>query len=354
MVLSGCGRKSTSLSQAGSGPPPGPAAKLEAQAGAALKKGKIREARKIFLTAVQRYPEDAHAWASAGAFFASTGDMDRAIQDFEKAATHGSYAGIEQSLAALYFKKGLPARTLTHAQKALELNPKLPLAEMLLVDALLSQGQRPEALREVQKAVTIFPRDGGLWAVRGDVELALGAKKNAASSYRKALALNQDNPRASLGQALLMSLTGNKQQAVATLEKALRYRTNPDVLVALAKLLLSDPKRHAESMSLARRAHLLQPDNPEYKFVLARTLFAHGKTLDAARLLEETVIQVPGSLAAWLLLERAYSQMGLLDKSRQILEGILADKQLKLTGDRLALLKGRLQEVRAKQKSKRK
>lgn len=349
VVFSACNKAGPQGKAPTLGPPPGPSAKLIQQAQKAVTKGDYPKAKLLFDQAKKNFPKDPFAWASAGAFHAALGDQEAAILALEKTnQLGGPYGGVEQSLAALYFKKGLPVRTTTHARAALKISSELPLAWLLLADSELVQGNYAKAHNSAKKAIARFPNDSALLASFGESAWYLNNSKTAKNAFQKALQLAPANARAAIGLGRIFESEGKANLAIPILRKTLKHRSNPDAQIALSRLLLQNKQTAAESLKLAQQAYLAMPDNPDYKLQFALALLALGKLKESRVLLEELVRDRPLALNPWLALERVYFRQKEWARSEAILEALLGNPDMKLSAGAIKEVEIRLAKTREK------
>lgn len=105
----------------------------------------------------------------------------------------------------LFLRRELRDQATVEAQKALEQNPKLPLAHELLGEAALSRGDVAGAVKELEAERAINPLNGDLYDRLGDAYLRNGQYAEAQQALNRAVVLepNATGPYILLGQTLL-------------------------------------------------------------------------------------------------------------------------------------------------------
>jgi tetratricopeptide (TPR) repeat protein len=105
----------------------------------------------------------------------------------------------------LFLRRELRDPASAQANKALELNPSLPLAHELLGEAALAGGDLPSAIRELEAERKINPLDGETYSRLGDAYLRSGQYPEAQQALNRAVLLqpNSTGPYILLGQAFL-------------------------------------------------------------------------------------------------------------------------------------------------------
>jgi tetratricopeptide (TPR) repeat protein len=105
----------------------------------------------------------------------------------------------------LFLRRELRDQATAQAQKALELNPKLPLAHQLLGEAALSHGDVAGAIKELEAERAINPVNGELYDRLGDAYLRAGQYDDAQQALNRAVLLEPGatGPYILLGQTFL-------------------------------------------------------------------------------------------------------------------------------------------------------
>jgi tetratricopeptide (TPR) repeat protein len=107
--------------------------------------------------------------------------------------------------ARLFLRRELRDQATAQAQKALELDPKLPLAHQLLGEAALARGDVQTAIQELEAERAINPLDGELYDRLGDAYLRAGQYEQAQQALNRAVLLEPSatGPYILLGQTFL-------------------------------------------------------------------------------------------------------------------------------------------------------
>lgn len=114
-------------------------------------------------------------------------------------------AGSYLFLARILLRRNYPDESATIAHKALELDPKLPLAHLLLGQIALAKSREAEALTEFQAERKINPMNGEVYERLGDSYLRASKYEEAQQALNCAILLepNATGPYILLGQVLL-------------------------------------------------------------------------------------------------------------------------------------------------------
>jgi predicted Zn-dependent protease len=220
--------------------------------------GKLVEADTAFARALQQDPADQVATEMRGMVLFRTGRPAEAIPLLEKANTWLAnlntdanyvlalsylqtrrYDDARHSLAAVYGFGAdsaeaylLAARLLfryeylpvaqEYAERALGMEPKMPLAHQLLGEIALSQGKLDDALVNFQKEKALNPLNPGIYDRLGDLYLRQNQLDEAQKSLNRSVLLDpySTGPLLLLGKVLLKR--GDANMAAGFLEKAAR------------------------------------------------------------------------------------------------------------------------------------
>ena len=167
--------------------------------GALLLLGKPDEAYPHFQAAAEINPRDPMSHSNLGAYLQEHGHMAEAIEQYNRAISLTSDAGL---LAATYANLGTAYRKLGEDEKArdsydqaLRLNPNQSNAYLGLGQLLEKQNQLDDAISNYSKAVELRPTDTGFLLLGHALESA-GRRSEALAAYQAALKLSPEMPEA--------------------------------------------------------------------------------------------------------------------------------------------------------------
>lgn len=105
----------------------------------------------------------------------------------------------------LFLRRDLRDQAAAQAQKALELNPRLPLAHQLLGEAALARGDTDSAVKELEAERLVNPVNGELYDRLGDAYLRSGQYEQAQQALNRAVLLvpTATGPYILLGETFL-------------------------------------------------------------------------------------------------------------------------------------------------------
>jgi Flp pilus assembly protein TadD len=119
----------------------------------------------------------------------------------------------------------------------------------------------------------------------------------AFDAYRKALALDPDNPVVLGNLAALYASLGRSRDAKAALELADLGEATPYTILARGDLEMADG-RYDDALKLYRRAARAGPRLPEPYVAIARLERARGRPAEARRAIDRALRLVPGHAEA--------------------------------------------------------
>jgi TolB-like protein/Tfp pilus assembly protein PilF len=209
-----------------------------------------------------------------------------------------AYLGLAKAYTRLgtVFAGDSPAETrprvLSFARKALELDPNLAEAHVLVANVLQEQWQ---------------------WS-------------GAEAEYRRALELNPNGADAHAGFALWLLCEGRTDEAVAWIKTA-RELDPLAVNGGGVSWFLFQTHRYDEAIRESRSALAVEPDDATTLMGLGFALIANNQSADAIPVLEKALSLSPGSPAVTGLLIRAYAHAGRRADALQLLDQLKRRKK---------------------------
>jgi tetratricopeptide (TPR) repeat protein len=159
--------------------------------------------------------------------------------------------------ARLFLRRELRDQAAAQAEKALVLNPKLPLAHQLLGEAALARGDLAGAIKELEAERAINPLDGELYGRLGDAYLRAGQFDDAQRALNRAVLLEP-------------------------------YATEPYILLGETFLKLKDP---VQALHYLDHAEKMDPSNYITHNLLGQAYKATGQLAEANREFK-TVVEI--------------------------------------------------------------
>ena len=203
--------------------------------------GKLREAVIQFSNALKVDKNFAPAHYELAKTYIQLGSLVAGYQELQRTvALNGSNLQARLDLGNILLAGGVPDRAKEQAKAILAAQPNNADAYALLSKVAYKQGDKTEALKDIQQAISLNPNDAKLHTSLGLIEAQNPDTKNQGEAeLQKAVSLDQKNPGARLALAGMLvnkgDTTGAQQQVQAAVDaspKDLQAR------IALAELYL--------------------------------------------------------------------------------------------------------------------
>ena len=183
-------------------------------ANAYLKQGKIAEATRTALKAVELDSDYGVAHYNLGNLFAQQGKFDLAQRHFEAALRlYPNYADAHSNYGQLIAERGDIESGMRHFRRAIELNPGVARAHLNLGVVLARQGRFDQAIPALQQAVRLSPHAPEPSFYLGSVYAAQNLYSEAAEAFRQALRIQPDFAPAHQNLAQLLAMQGKTVEA---------------------------------------------------------------------------------------------------------------------------------------------
>ena len=203
-----------------------------------------------------------------------------------------AYAGLAATYSALglVFYGEPPGETrpkvIVAARKALELDPELAEARVLLANALQKDWHWAEAEVEYRRAIELTPNDAAAQAGLADWLLCQGRTDEALASARRAQELD---PRAFDGMQVgwILFQARRYDEAIRELHTALTIDPNDPMALWFLGFALIGAEHFAEAIATLEKAASLSNRSPAVLGVLVRAYAHGGRRAEALRVLDE-------------------------------------------------------------------
>jgi tetratricopeptide (TPR) repeat protein len=235
-----------------------------------------------------------------------------ALQTADRAVAAGANAAVaHEARGEALLAVGRNDDAAAAARKALELDPQLTPARVLLATALLAHGKHAEAVAEAKKATEANPQSDEAFAVYGLALLAQDAKNwsEAIAQAQQGAFLNPNNPVVQVAVGRIFEAQGNLDQATSAYRKAVeKDPTNTGARRAL--ISLQERRGDVEgALAEARKLAAEAPQSGDAQLQLGRLLMRKNDFNEAIKPLE-VAAQSAGVPEAHVLLGTAYTNMG--------------------------------------------
>ena len=312
------------------------------------------------------------------------GDAEEAANLLLKAASQQpDSANAQMRLGASLLTGGKYAEAIEHIEKAIEIDPQLQKAHILLVQSYLYQKNYDKALAAANAYRDQYPDNAMPYNMIGNTQLASGHETAAVEAFTRAREIVPGDPEANHKLAALAIRNKNYQEAGNYYQDVLKHRENH--LSTLLKLAVLDTLENNDQAAYdhLQKAATAHPQAIQPKAMLARYYLLQGEpTAVPALMLELTekqkntpaVLEVmalsqlaqkqysrakvgletlaekePDSVQAHLLLARAYAGLGdsasLKKELERSLELAPRNFAARLALARLLLLEGQKEKV---------
>lgn len=224
-----------------------------------------RDSERLFRHMLAYAPQTAVVYRGLGNELKKKGNIDEAVDAFQRAIDLGNDHVAHSNLAVLLAARGQVDDAIYHSEQAVRAQPKWPTGYNNLGNALLQKGRLAEAASAFEKAIQLRPNYAQAHSNLGMVFAGQGDYAKAVEQYRQALALKPDmaNTQHNWGDSALQQ--GDAEQAIAHFREALRL--NPRL--AASWIGLGDAQRLARKWSEAinsyQEAMRADPANTEAK-----------------------------------------------------------------------------------------
>jgi tetratricopeptide (TPR) repeat protein len=248
--------------------------RLSQQGIAALDRGRQQDAEALLAKAVAACPVDAEARRHyAEALWRRGARQDAIAQMAEAGRMAGEDATLWARLAEMYLVAGQPDRAKQNAERALEINPKLPGAWAIRGGVICAAGQPRQALPDYLRALGYAPHDRAilqevaeLYRQLNEPQRALQTLQSLAETY---------SPGEEPGEVLYLMgqayvALGRYDDGVESFAAAVtRDKPSPDMFCRLGEAELLSGHTN-EAAAAARQALTLQPQHQPSRQLLDR------------------------------------------------------------------------------------
>jgi Flp pilus assembly protein TadD len=167
------------------------------------------------------HPDDSDAWLFQGTAQLEMKKLDEARTSLETAIRLDSEVpGASVMLGRLEVEQKQYAKAVSHLKRAIQLVPQDSEAHFQLGKAYLFSQRPEESAASLEEAVRISPGNGYAWNFLGMASMALKRYARAAESFQHVLVYVPNDPSINYNLACAQALTGEKDQAFASLLRA--------------------------------------------------------------------------------------------------------------------------------------
>ena len=299
------------------------------------------------------FHESADSYNRLGTLYYRQGDMDKAIDAFEKALKRSPHhKTAKQNLNQLYRQKAFNAlkrrafdEATTYFQKAIRLEPENAITYRVMGDGYALASEFSQAITYYQKALELAPDDAETqknlaltYTNHGVVLRNRGEWDAAIRAYRDALALQPTYQIAKANLIDALSQKANVQRQAGHTDTAIKtylelQKLQPDdttIASLIGELYLLKGRDYPAAISAFHKVYTTQPTDKQAKQNLIAAYQQYAKTLRnrrnyaaALEQLQKAAALFPDDINLRLNLSQAYQHVGKYEQASAELEQIL-------------------------------
>jgi superkiller protein 3 len=200
------------------------------------------------------------------------GDYNRAVEIYETLARLRPNSAVYQvRLAENYLRLERDSEAIAAARKALQLEPKHPLAHFYLGRVYFELGQHEEAVQNFQKASEIDTKFAEAFYYLGVAESQRSKLDKSIAALRQAVALSPDNFFFNRELGKRLEDDKRSEEAVEFLRKADKINPNDFETKVGLGLTLTTLTRFGEALETLTKADRMKPGNQDVQMFLSVT-----------------------------------------------------------------------------------
>src|SRR6185437_16017557 len=191
--------------------------------------GRNEEALKAFRRQVDLNPKDWSGYNNVGAMYYMQGRWSDCIPFFEKAIERHPTFDSYSNLGTAYYELGRYPEAIQMSEKAVQINPNSSEAMRNLAQAYNRAGQRDKAMETYDRAIgaaynelQVNPRKADAMGTLAMCYAAKGELSKARQFIQSARAIDGSNGQLMYFEAVVLSLEGQRREALDALQRALQ------------------------------------------------------------------------------------------------------------------------------------
>jgi tetratricopeptide (TPR) repeat protein len=282
----------------------------------------------------KKAPEDVDAWVMLASLHGRKGNMNDAEDCCHKALSiNPSHPTANSLLGNVHAKKGRHSEAQSCYRKALAVNPNAPGVMNNLGNALYLAGDLEEAASVLERVARLKPDYPDAHNNLGNIYKALNKNSEAIFHFKRALALNPQLLEAlfNLGN-IYIDRIGYPQAAEDCFRKALALEPdNPEAKAGLASMLRFQGK-YEDALELINSAIERDPENYSALAGKADVLERMGRHYEAYTIIRELLESDPNNPMGADILSRLCKRYECCDEAVRLGETLIAGDTLNDTG----------------------
>jgi Tfp pilus assembly protein PilF len=278
--------------------------------------GNLDKAIDSYNKALSLKPDYAEAYSNMGLALQDQGNLDKAIDSYNKALSlKPDYAEAYNNMGVALQDQGNLDKAIESYNKALSLKPDYPKAYNNMGLALQDQGKHDEAIEVYNKALSLKPDYAEAYNNMGLALQDQGKLDKAIESYNKALSLKPDYAEAYSNMGVALQDQGKLDKAIESYNKALSLE--PDYAEAYSNMgvALQDQGKLDKAIESYNKALSLEPDYAKAYNNMGVALQDQGKHDEAIEVYNKALSLKPDYAEAYNNMGLALQDQGKLDKA---------------------------------------
>jgi len=263
-----------------------------------------------------------------GRLFLANRDYERALEKFELLARerpHSEMAFYYKALALI--QKGEPKMAESDLLKAIELNPNLLDARLILAEAYLRERNKKLARQQIESAQKISPTDVRVLSLLGSLKMLEQDAAGAENIFEKLVELHPGDPTAHVRLGAFYGSAGRLPEAEKNLRKALELSPDQKDALSLLAGIYVQQKKYKEALNLCEEQRERTGTDPSslafVSYLEGRVLFLMGETGKALQHFEKAIEADPNTLGAYEAIARVHLTEKRLDQAGEQYESII-------------------------------
>jgi Tfp pilus assembly protein PilF len=220
--------------------------------------------------------------------------------------------------------------------KAVELNPRLLDARLILAEFYV-RGRNQELAREqIEACLKMAPRDIRVLMLQGNLKILERDAPGAEEALKQVIKINPEYAPAYVQMGLLYNLLKRKGDAVSSFKKALEKNPRQtDALAFLVGISIAD-KKFDDALQICEKHKEKLGENPAdlalIDYLEGNTFLAKADSKKAAELFKKAIEKDPNLLAPYIALAQIYAREKKYDESIAGYEAVLSKNPKYLAG----------------------
>jgi len=228
-----------------------------------------------------------------GVYYDDLGDLDKALQEYQKALEANPHSALlHLSLASIFIKKDQAALAIEQLKQSIGINPEAIEPHVILALVYAGQNKADLAAQEytlaLKNAAKLEPKNVEIYKSLGAVYLQQKKLKEAEGIFKLIVGMAPADPQAHFYLGSIYFDLKNNSSVEKELNTALKLKPDyHEALNFLGYFYLEQDKNIEQAGKMIRQALVFEPENGAYLDSLGWFYFKKGKFKEAVRELEK-------------------------------------------------------------------